>query len=236
MIKMINIIVNKLRKYNLYDKKLFKLIKVTILKFKGRYMKRYGVSCLELIDKCMLKANIDYWVDFGTLLGIYRDNNFIKHDFDIDIGIKKSSYKKELEDIFTNSGMKKIREYYAYDELVEQTWIWNGVYIDLFMYVKENDKLFSYEFYTKGEAKITKVNKKVSICDNLQARIFYIPDINVKRIKFKNIEISAPENIDEYLILNYGENYKVPDKLWDSSKADNVKELEKISMKEYLYK
>lgn len=233
---MISIIVNKLRKYNLYDKKIFRIIKVNILKYKGRYMKKYGVNCLELIDQCMTKVNIDYWVDFGTLLGIYRDNNFIKHDFDIDIGIKQAEYKKDLEKLFIKSGMKKIRDYYAYDELVEQTWIWNGVYIDLFMYVRDNEKLFSYEFYTKGEANITKINNKLSVCDNLDARVFYIPDIKVKRIKFKDIEVNAPENINEYLILNYGENYRVPDKLWDSSKAENVKEIKEVSMKEYLYR
>jgi phosphorylcholine metabolism protein LicD len=31
------------------------------------------------------KYNIDYWIDFGTLLGITRENDIILYDNDIDI-------------------------------------------------------------------------------------------------------------------------------------------------------
>ena len=29
----------------------------------------------------------DIWLDFGTLLGYYRENDFISHDLDMDFGI-----------------------------------------------------------------------------------------------------------------------------------------------------
>ena len=45
--------------------------------------------------------NISYFLLFGTLLGAYRENDFIKHDRDIDIGIlgeSKEDFEKKIEE------------------------------------------------------------------------------------------------------------------------------------------
>lgn len=42
---------------------------------------------LKLITGLLDDAQITYWLDTGTLLGVIRDNNFIPWDADIDIGI-----------------------------------------------------------------------------------------------------------------------------------------------------
>ena len=44
---------------------------------------------VELKEICefLEKYDIKYWISAGTLLGIYRDNDFLKDDTDIDIEI-----------------------------------------------------------------------------------------------------------------------------------------------------
>ena len=64
--------------------------------------------CLELLrfmDNVCKKYNIDYWLDFGTLLGSVRHEGFIPWDDDVDVGILKKDFdkflkvfKKEVED------------------------------------------------------------------------------------------------------------------------------------------
>ena len=39
----------------------------------------------------------DLWLDFGTLLGFYRENDFINHDLDMDFGIIINDYVDFLE-------------------------------------------------------------------------------------------------------------------------------------------
>ena len=52
-----------------------------------RAMKLYACELLENMKQILDKNNILFWLDFGTLLGAYRDKDFISYDCDIDIAI-----------------------------------------------------------------------------------------------------------------------------------------------------
>lgn len=49
---------------------------------------------LEVLDGICRKHNINYWLDWGTLLGARRHGGFIPWDDDIDVAILQSDYKK----------------------------------------------------------------------------------------------------------------------------------------------
>ncbi len=55
------------------------------------------VEMLMAIDKVCRKHNIDYWLDFGSLLGVVRHKGFIPWDDDMDISIMKSDYNRLRE-------------------------------------------------------------------------------------------------------------------------------------------
>jgi phosphorylcholine metabolism protein LicD len=42
---------------------------------------------LSYISKLLNKNSIEYWADSGTLLGIKREGELLKHDPDIDISL-----------------------------------------------------------------------------------------------------------------------------------------------------
>ena len=42
-----------------------------------------GQDLLARFNSAMKNAGIDYWLDFGTLLGAYREHGLIKHDMDL---------------------------------------------------------------------------------------------------------------------------------------------------------
>lgn len=83
-------------------------------------MKRAWAAQLEVledIDKVCKKYNIQYFADWGTLLGAIRHGGFIPWDDDMDICMKREDYNKFLE-----VAPKEMEEYYHflnYDKFLE---------------------------------------------------------------------------------------------------------------------
>ena len=55
-------------------------------------------------EKVLLQAKyaldsieLHFWLEFGTLLGAYRDNTFIKSDLDIDLGLFLKDYSPNIK-------------------------------------------------------------------------------------------------------------------------------------------
>lgn len=61
------------------------------------------VRLLKIFDFICKKYDIDYWLDYGTLLGAIRHKGFIPWDNDIDIGILRPDY-----DVFLEKGVKEL--------------------------------------------------------------------------------------------------------------------------------
>lgn len=55
------------------------------------------LEVLEQIDRICRRHNIQYFAEWGTLLGAVRHNGFIPWDDDLDIGMKRADYEKFLK-------------------------------------------------------------------------------------------------------------------------------------------
>jgi len=156
---------------------------------------------LETID-ILEKNSITYWLDFGTLLGAYREGKIIEHDYDIDIGILHKDLekvKKLRTEILIESELKRDSEYLIHF----------SKYVDVFSYIEKENKLFCLSY--------------------TGSRGWQYPDYdfdngfpkkwidNMTKIKMYDREFSVPGNTAEYLIIKYGIYF-------DTSNMDRVKE------------
>ena len=137
------------------------------------------------------KLDIDYWVDFGTLLGIVREQDIIKGDNDVDICVVDSPD--------THSKMKKAkimleRKGYTF---VKETW--------------DAYRVKKYTFF--ADIYINKINSEKGVYtgatgDNSNIDMNYIGSKSV--IKWKNLDVKCPADVHGTLLWRYGEDYMTP--------------------------
>lgn len=149
------------------------------------YAQNVNYKTFLFFDRIATKYKIEYWLDFGTLLGAFRQGDFIPWDDDFDISMMRSDYEK-LEEIFDKE-LKNTKYHYVKGEITRLFYDDLPIQLDImpwdFYHKKLNDK-------GKDELcdKITKINSKI-LCDLRLLKQFKRTIINFSHaeiLKFKD--------------------------------------------------
>jgi hypothetical protein len=172
---------------------------------------KYAFETLLLAKDSLEKAGLFFWLDFGTLLGAHRENDFIKHDMDIDI----SMFAKDIDaakNAMIQGGFKLFRTFEVQGDPngVELTFVYNGVAIDILFYREEGDLMYCSVFFWQKED-----DYRFGGAKNPSVRKWFCPNTGFKPMVFKGHEFNAPKDIVKYLTVNYGPNFMKPDKKFD---------------------
>lgn len=168
---------------------------------------------LFTIDQ-LQKNNIPFWLEAGTLLGIYRDGDLIAWDYDADISIPA-----EYSDKVAALRYKYFPRYIIRKRPIFSRWIpgdtrvvkvkttWEKLqqvnfHIDLFCVYKVNDK---YRWVDSGVLK------------QVDAKFFD----NQEYVKWEGRKIPVPAHTEEYLSLRYG-NWQTPSKSYNAGLHDGA--------------
>ena len=180
----------------------FKLSKK--LNYRPRLIKKYGFEVLHLVNKIANQYQIPYYIDWGTLLGMVRENNFIKHDEDIDFTIlpcnvpllpfieKLGNSGFIFDEFHLDSDRNRIKEFRVR---------YKDISIDFFLPYEENGFL-------------TFVGPD---------RFLVYPKPSIARMTFNNITLNVPTDTENHLEWCYGNNWRTPEKRWNSKNAKSFR-------------
>jgi hypothetical protein len=127
-----------------------KLIKIT---------HKYGYDINTLINK-VLGEDFEYYAWSGTLLGVVRENAFIKYDNDMDYGITitEESVWKNLYEKMVKAGFSYHHHFEKDGLITEIAFRYKGVHVDFFgVYQEQNQG--KYWFGARLNDKIYNENK-----------------------------------------------------------------------------
>ena len=226
-------IIKEILESNTFLRKLALAIYIpTIGKYKykkrNKVFRENAALALSAMDDVIRKQlSLEYWLDFGTLLGAVRDKTFIEHDEDLDIGMWLSDYSPKLEDALKRKGFKKIKEFTILgdNDALEQTYNIYGIDFDIFFYKKlENNRIYCHAFYPlEGMSR----DKTIKIRGGLVPERLTLPFLGIHEINFSGGIYPVPINEQEYLSSVYGEHFMIkdPNWKWDSTKNNNTEKL-----------
>jgi hypothetical protein len=145
---------------------------------------------MEMLEQHGVKA----WIDFGTLLGAYREKNLIAHDLDIDVGVLSEDVVGVEKVLATLKAEKKILSLsgvnWRHDEIYQFGFYPQLIKIDIYVYGSIGTKVRANFF--KGFA----------------FHRFYIDEL--EKIQFGKFFFNSPRHLPQYLSLKYGSDYMTP--------------------------
>jgi len=161
------------------------------------------IALTNIIDltNILKNNNVDHWLTCGTLLGYYRDGDFIGHDKDTDLGLTLDNFTPSVLNEIIKKGFKLGKPFGDMVESFELTFNRNGVKTDFFF------------FFDKGEGKI---GHSVFLTTGLEYnRLDYIySKFNLKVVNFLNHDFYVPYDTLKFIETQYGMQWDIPDKEW----------------------
>lgn len=214
-------IIKKLLKSSSIGKMIYPFIhkcyRIVAIPIKRRRLQRNGAMALRKMHEALTDVGIDYYADWGTLLGIVRDGGFIRHDDDMDLTIvDKNVDARALLTMLLGKGFKFIHLFKTADRILEFTMAWNKLSIDLF---------FRIPVDCPGKVGVAGVyfdpKIKYDTPDQNSYRLWYFKEnIKTKQIQFQGTVVRVPEDTEEMLEFEYGDDWRSPISGWS---ADRLK-------------
>lgn len=167
--------------------------------------KNFNVNGSEVLikaSKVLESLDVHHWLEFGTLLGVIRDGELIKHDFDLDLGVFIDDYDPRIKEALIKGGFEYKHGFTTKDQTErEQTFVFKNVAIDLFYFTKSEDRMWCHIFAMQEDRKriIRQINTSHS---------------GFKEVNFKGHAFQVPFDEIGRLKDTYGEEYDIPLKGW----------------------
>lgn len=165
-----------------------------------------GDSVIEYVHTVLKQSGYLFFVDAGTLIGIYRDGCLLKRDMDIDMAVKVSSQEDALKirKLLQDNGIiLKIMFSTPMNGLIQDAFEYNGIRIDLCYFKSATNNDFCHILYD----------------DNKIAKMTFSKIETTKLYRYKNQYVYIPIDSSKYLEERYGKSWRKPDpyfKYWEA--------------------
>lgn len=189
--------------------------------YKRKKLMNNGFKDLTLLVHSLEDTDIQYFCDFGTLLGLIRDKGFISYDNDIDMGIiSDSSFSwDKLEKHLASVNIKKIHSYNYNGRITEETYAFpDGLSVDFFLYDVAEDTMTTNVYYKNHSIVYDNANQR-SVKKLIYPRINGITAISVNE---GGASIPVPEDAEDHLEHIYGYKWRVPDPSYKPDRKNNI--------------
>ncbi|MCR4920857.1 MAG: hypothetical protein K5945_04005 [Bacteroidaceae bacterium] len=168
-----------------------------------------GERVLQVFSEALNAEGITFWLEFGTLLGYYREHDFIAHDFDLDTGANLTDQPR-IRRALEAAGFELVRYYDVKDDGGREECYKHRdmqTTIDVFYFRRDGDLMYCNLFVPLQNMSFRwNLNKPMPF---RTVRVNF-PAGELQRAEFKGAKVYIPENTDAHLRAQYGDSYMIP--------------------------
>lgn len=155
------------------------------------------------VSSCLTKHGIKHWLSHGTMLGAYRDQNFIAWDDDVDISLDFSQRKQIYPVIDEMRAAGYIVTEGDPTRPIDKD---NAPYYDT-NFIRDGEKIEGWWFEKEGDFY---VYDKPRCGYSLKHPAKYYDDL--QDFVFRGVTFKIPNHIEDWLTMMYDANWRIPNK------------------------
>ena len=182
-----------------------------------------GNTILRIVCEHLNRAKIDYHIDAGTLLGLYRDGALIPWDDDLDISLNSTKISRFLsvKSLISNDLAEQTKETWNVTEYYTNAAFGNvpmGAVRSLKFSSISNPEMPSIDVFIKYRCEEFSDYCLASRGIRMPARF---SDLTIEAC-LSDICVRIPENTENYLEYHYGKDWRVPNPDWCLQDLNNT--------------
>ena len=190
---------------------------------KRQGIQQYGINILKDVQDILRDLDIQSFADFGTCLGLVREGHLLYHDLDMDIGVIAGNDKMDkIHQSMENKGYRIWRQYIYRDRVVEESYYFGDIKVDLNYYENTARYARTWLFYRKP-----KHHYKNDWTRHI-VEMNYSPITGIHFREFGGLQVALPDNPEQLLGEKYGPGWRHPDKKWIYWESPAATKLEDI--------
>lgn len=181
---------------------------------------RTALILLTDVTQTLDKYKCTHWLSDGTLLGAIREDNFIAHDYDVDLGVWAADFDiKVVHDLINKFNCKILRlQGKPYDGMIITVGR-AGIHLDLFFYYPSKSKSAKKPRITNIYSCLYSLVKPYNTSNKAERFDCEFPNFKpLVRRKFLGHDLWVPKNAKQHLEAAYGPNWSTPKAKWDTMK------------------
>ena len=181
---------------------------------------RAALMLLVDVTNVLDKYGCTYWLSDGTLLGAIRENGFIAHDYDVDLGVWAEDFdSRVVHELLSKFGCHILRLQGKPDDGMIITMGRVGIHLDMFFYYPTRQKFSTGASNSATYSCLYFLEKPYNTSNKARKYECITPKVKpLVRREFLGHEFWVPKNAKQHLKAIYGPEWQKPMADWDTER------------------
>ena len=156
-----------------------------------------ATAALQFGAEALTEAGAQWWVAYGTLLGLVREGRLLPHDNDLDFAVLAGADPRRVAGAMERRGFRRVREEEWQGRPSKQKFMLGPVLVDVFYLERRGDGFADYNLF--GRQSVLRGTH---------------PAVSLEMRRLAGLDLPVPADTEGYLRHLYGPGWRERARVW----------------------